>query len=218
MALDAISNLNIYGQATTDRALIADNFDTFLSLLTTQLQNQNPLDPLDTNQFTQQLVQFSEVEQSIKANENLESLLQVSAANIATAATSFIGKKVMIQSTNTQLKDGSAEWSYATGSTATNATFTVRDEAGNIVWTEEKGVAAGRNTFTWNGFDEDGNKMDDGDYTLTVEATDSAGDPVATIVEVSVQIDGVDFSGVEPILLVGDQGVPLSQVTAVLGV
>lgn len=217
MALDAISNLNIYGQASADRALIADNFDTFLSLLTTQLQNQNPLDPLDTNQFTQQLVQFSEVEQSIKSNENLEALLQVSAANIATAATSFIGKKVMIQSTTTDLKDSNAEWSYATGSGATNAKFTVRDEAGNVVWSEQKDVAAGRNTYAWKGFDNDGNQLDDGQYTLTIEATNSEGDEVATAIEVSVMIDGVDFSGTEPILLVGDKGVPLSQVTAVLG-
>jgi flagellar basal-body rod modification protein FlgD len=202
----------------TDRAGIADNFDAFLQMLTTQLQNQNPLDPLDTNQFTQQLVQFSGVEQSIKTNENLEALIQVSAANIATAATSFIGKKVMIQSTTTNLKDGAAEWSYAAGSGATNATFTVRDEAGNVVWTEDKAISGGRDTFKWNGFDDDGNKLDDGRYTLTVEATDAEGETVATAIEVSVVIDGVDFSGTEPVLLVGDEGIPLSQVTAVLGV
>ncbi len=217
MALDAISNVTSLGRATADRGMIAEDFDTFLQLLTTQLQNQNPLDPLDTNQFTQQLVQFSEVEQSIKANENLESLLEISAANIATAATSFIGKKVMIQSTTTDLTDGKAKWDFIAGSGATTATFTVRNEAGDVVWSEDKSIEHGRDTFKWNGFDKDGNQLGDGRYSLTIDAKDADGEAVATAVEVSVMIDGVDFSGVEPVLLVGDEGVPLSHVTAVLG-
>ena len=70
--------------ATTSTGL-ADNFQTFLTLLTTQLQNQNPLDPLDTNQFTQQLVQFAGVEQQLKMNDTLATLLTLNQASTATA-------------------------------------------------------------------------------------------------------------------------------------
>jgi len=196
---------------------LSGNFDTFLQLLTTQLKNQNPLDPLDTNQFTQQLVQFADVEQSIKQNKNLESLIQMSAANNATAAASFIGKKVMIQSASQTLEDGKANWSYFAKGSATGGTFTVRDEAGNVVWTETKDIDSGRNEYVWNGHDNNGDKVQDGKYTLTIEGADENGDAVDVSVEVAVTIDGVDFSGTEPVLLVGDVGVPLSQVTAVLG-
>ena len=218
MAIDAISGLQSVGQSAYDSGGIADNFDAFLQILTTQLQNQNPLDPLDTNQFTQQLVQFADVEQSIKSNKNLEALIQMSAASTATAATSFIGKKVMIQSVTQTLENSRAEWSYYAGGAADGASFTVRDEAGNIVWTETKDIAAGRNSYVWNGRDDSGNIVPDGKYTLAVEGSDTDGNPVEVHVEVAVTIDGIDFSGPEPVLLVGDEGVPLSQVRAVLGI
>jgi flagellar basal-body rod modification protein FlgD len=217
MAIDTISSLTTLGQASADNTNIAGDFDAFLQILTSQLQNQNPLDPLDTNQFTQQLVQFAGVEQSIKQNENLEALIQMSAASTATAATSFIGKKVMIQSTVQSLEDGKAEWSYYSDGQANGATYTIRDDDGNVVWTETKDVQAGRNAYVWNGRDNDGNLVDDGKYSLTIEALDETGDPLEISVEVAVTIDGIDFSGEEPILLVGEEGVPLSQVRAVLG-
>ena len=65
---------------------LAGNFDTFLQLLTTQLQNQNPLDPLDTNQFTQQLVEFASVEQQVNMNTNLQTLISMQQTSEATSA------------------------------------------------------------------------------------------------------------------------------------
>lgn len=217
MTIDIVSGLATIGQSSTDTSALAGDFDSFLTILTTQLQNQNPLDPLDTNQFTEQLVQFASVEQSIKSNENLEALIQLSAANTATAATTFVGKKVMIQSTTQTLEDGKAEWSFYSSGAASDATFTIRDEDGNTVWTETKDISSGRDTYKWAGYDSDGNKVDDGEYQLTIEGTDADGNAVSINVEVSVTIDGVDFSGDEPVLLVGDSGVPLSAVTAVMG-
>src|SRR5215218_2783230 len=77
----------------SDRAMIAENFDAFLLLLTTQLKNQSPLDPMDTNQFTQQLVQFASVEQQLKSNATLSALLTTVKASTTNAA-SFIGMQV----------------------------------------------------------------------------------------------------------------------------
>ena len=216
MSLSALSSIGGSYTSTSDRATIADNFDTFLTLLTTQLRNQNPLDPLDTNQFTQQLVQFSGVEQQIKANANLEAMIQLSAAQTATQAASFIGKKVMVESTTTDLKDGKAEWSYAAASGATSATFTVRDADGKVVWTESKEITAGRHDYAWTGRDNEGNQLPAGKYTLTVDATNDKGETLQTVVEDAALIDGVDFTGSEPLLIVGEYGIRLSDVRAVL--
>src|SRR5882672_717187 len=101
--------------ATTNVAsnTIAGNFNTFLQLLTTQLKNQNPLDPLDTNQFTQQLVQFSGVEQQLKTNDFLSSRVQANANSINTNAVGYIGKTVTASGTRSELANGKAVWNFS---------------------------------------------------------------------------------------------------------
>src|SRR6188474_2303331 len=103
-----VSSVSSSSSAALDksRATIAGNFDTFLQLLTTQLKNQNPLDPLDTNQFTQQLVQFSSVEQQLKTNEFLSSLVQANANSINSNAVSYIGKTISASGTRSELANG----------------------------------------------------------------------------------------------------------------
>jgi flagellar basal-body rod modification protein FlgD len=103
---------------------IADNFQTFLTLLTTQLQHQNPLDPLDTNQFTQQLVQFAGVEQQLKSNDQLKSLIDLQKSAQATAALAYVGNTVAVDGSTGQLNNGSATWNLKTD-TAANATVTI---------------------------------------------------------------------------------------------
>ena len=93
---------------------IAGNFDTFLQLLTTQLKNQNPLDPLDTNQFTQQLVQFSSVEQQLKTNDFLSALGAGQLANsVQTNAVNYIGKTVTAAGVRSELTNGKAVWNFS---------------------------------------------------------------------------------------------------------
>jgi len=127
----------------SDSNTIAGNFDTFLSLLTTQLQNQNPLDPLDTNQFTSQLVQFSSVEQELKTNDYLASLVQSTQNASANAAVSYIGKTVTSSGVDSDLKDGQASWSFNLPQAA-NVTVTIKDSSGNQVYSET--IA-----YTWGG-------------------------------------------------------------------
>ncbi|MET0708690.1 MAG: flagellar hook capping FlgD N-terminal domain-containing protein, partial [Tardiphaga sp.] len=88
---------------------IADNFQTFLTLLTTQLQNQNPLDPLDTNQFTQQLVQFAGVEQQLKSNDQLKTLVAMQKSAQSTEALIYVGQTVAVDGKTAKF-DGSATW------------------------------------------------------------------------------------------------------------
>jgi flagellar basal-body rod modification protein FlgD len=199
-------------QAASARKGIADNFDAFLMLLTTQLQNQSPLDPLDTNEFTQQLVQFASVEQQIKSNEVLESLLATSRAqNVATAA-SFVGMKVRADGKEAQLSDGKAEWTLDVPLNAARTTIEIRDQAGNTVATRSGALSAGRQIFTWDGTNSTGQPAPDGRYSININARDSSGQPISVNTEVEGVVDALDLEGQEPVLLIGEQRVPLSQI------
>src|SRR5690554_996733 len=113
------------GKLATQRNTIADNFDTFLQLLITQLKNQNPLEPMDTNQFTQQLVQFTSVEQQLKTNEFLEAMLQSTQNSTNAYAVDYVGKTVSVSGTTTELHNGRAEWIYKIDNPAENTTVTI---------------------------------------------------------------------------------------------
>ena len=104
------------GSGAVDNAMIANNFQTFLTLLTTQLKNQNPLDPLDTNQFTQQLVQFAQVEQQMKSNDQLATLVALDKTAQSTAALAYVGSTVVVDGSTAPLVNGSASWTLNTSS------------------------------------------------------------------------------------------------------
>lgn len=208
----ALSNL---GRSSTDRESIAENFDTFLTLLTTQLKNQSPLDPIDTNQFTQQLVQFTEVEQTVKQNANLEKLIQLSAANTITNVVGFLGGEVTLSGTTAELSGGSANWNYEIEGGADNATFTVLDSNGVPVFSTSGPSPAGKNAFVWNGQTTTGSTAPDGDYTLSISAVDSSGTALKVTTEIVGVVDGVNFSGDEPVLLVGNREVKLEDIESV---
>ena len=105
--------------SSTTGATLAGNFQTFLTLLTTQLQNQNPLDPLDTNQFTQQLVQFAGVEQQLKTNDSLSQLVTLQQTTQATQALGFVGKTALVDGTTGTMTNSSATWHLNVPSDAT---------------------------------------------------------------------------------------------------
>ncbi|BCB18700.1 flagellar hook capping FlgD N-terminal domain-containing protein [Bosea sp. ANAM02] len=194
---------------------IANNFDQFLLLLTTQLKNQSPLDPLDTNQFTQQLVQFAGVEQQLKTNETLGSLLSLSAAGTATNAVGFIGATVTADGTATRLIDGKADWKVNMPSTGT-ATITIKDSNGSVVQTLTKTLAAGDQTFTWDGSTSLGTKAPDGEYSITIDAKNVAGESITAKTQISGVVDGVDFTSSIPMLKIGSISIPIDKVKSVV--
>src|ERR1700750_16602 len=137
MTVSGVSSSSSSSSVTgTDRATIAGNFDTFLQLLTTQLKNQNPLDPLDTNQFTQQLVQFSSVEQQLKTNDFLSSLVQANSNSINSSAVSYIGKTVSASGVRSELANGKATWNFSLPEAA-NVSVDIKDANGNVVYSEK---------------------------------------------------------------------------------
>ncbi|MCJ2037227.1 flagellar hook assembly protein FlgD [Methylobacterium sp. J-068] len=191
---------------------LAGNFTQFLTLLTTQLKNQNPLDPMDTNQFTQQLVQYAGVEQQLKSNDRLDSILTNAKSSSAASATGFIGQTITADGKTTALKDGSATWTLTPARAATQATITISDAKGNVVATQSKALAAGAQSFAWDGRSSTGFTSANGNYSIKVDALDATGTKVSVDTKVSGTVDGIDLTGTEPVLLLGTSRVPVSSV------
>ena len=193
---------------------ISQNFDTFLTLLTTQLKNQNPLDPLDTNQFTQQLVQFAQVEQQMAMNSQLTTLVALQKTAQTTAAVNFLGSTVVVDGDTAALSGGQATWSFATDKPAT-AVFNVKSSTGAVVYSESRTLNAGAGTFNWNGRGTNGQMMPDGDYTLSITAKDASGNVTSIATEVEGTVDGVDLSQTPPVLKIGSKSFSLDKIKQV---
>src|ERR1700735_5151729 len=113
---------------------IAGNFQSFLTLLTTQLQNQNPLDPLDTNQFTQQLVEFAGVQQQLNTNDSLATLVSLQQTTQSTQALGFVGQTVVVNGSTAQLVNNAAAWQVSIP-TASLLTINIANSTGQTVFT-----------------------------------------------------------------------------------
>src|SRR4029079_11027879 len=137
--------------STSTDGTLAGNFQAFLTLLTTQLQHQNPLDPLDTNQFTQQLVQFAGVEQQLKTNDELTTLVSLQQTAQSTQALTFVGKTAVVDGSTAALTNASATWNLGVP-TNSNVTISIANSTGQTVFTGNYAVNAGSNqAFSWDG-------------------------------------------------------------------
>jgi flagellar basal-body rod modification protein FlgD len=193
---------------------IADNFQTFLTLLTTQLQNQNPLDPLDTNQFTQQLVQFAGVEQQLKSNDQLKSLIDIEKSAQATQALVYVGNTVAVDGSKAQF-DKSATWNFHSEKD-TSATITITNSAGQTAYTGSYALKQGNSSFVWDGKGNEGVQWPAGTYTLTATGKDSSGNNVAISTEVQGIVDSVDLSASPPLLSIGGQSYTTDKIKRVV--
>ena len=214
MAVDGIGGSTGNSSITGARSGIADNFDTFLQLLTTQLKNQNPLDPLDTNAFTQQLVQFSSVEQQLKTNEFLSALVQSNANSVNTNAVSYIGKTVSAAGTRSELIGGKAVWNFKLDDAAMT-TVTIKNAKGDVVYTQQGELQAGSGMFEWDGKMSNGMPAPNGTYTIQMTGLNAEGKNVPITTEFTGTVTGIDFTGTEPILLIGQTRVNISNVTSI---
>jgi flagellar basal-body rod modification protein FlgD len=191
---DAVSSTAAGGTTDTGalgRARLAENFDTFLSLLTTQLKNQDPLSPLDSNQFTEQIVQMTGVEQQLLTNDLLKQLVSNTGSGVSTAV-SLIGKEVRAAADTAALSNGKADWVYKLDRDASDVKLEILDSKGNVVQsiapTDNK---AGEHAFTWDGKGQAGTPQPDGVYSLRVTAKDSEGTTVNSGVVVQGVVTGV---------------------------
>jgi flagellar basal-body rod modification protein FlgD len=196
---------------------LGGDFDNFLKLLTTQLANQDPLAPMDSNEFTAQLVRFTQVEQAIAQNKNLEQLVGLITANQAIAAVNYIGKMVEASGNKNELADGSAKWSYNLPLEAAETTIIVRNSAGSIVYAGTGEKSQGPHVFDWNGKSTQGTDQPEGIYQVTVNAKDAQGAAMTVQTSLIGKVTGVENADGKTNLIIGKIGVPFANVVAVTG-
>lgn len=194
---------------------LSGNFSTFLTLLTSQLKNQDPTSPMDANQFTQQLVMYSQVEQQIQGNTHLQTLIAQGQSSAAAMATDYLGKRVSITNGQASLASGVANWTYNLSAEAKSANLTVTNTSGKVVYTGPAEKTAGNHAFAWDGKDNNGNELADGAYKLTVTASDAAGAPVTTAVATAGTVNQIDMTGSSPQLIVGNMQIGLGEIAAI---
>ena len=212
------------GNATTDkinnsRNSLANNEQTFLKLLTTQLKNQDPLAPTDTTQMTSQITQMTGVEQQLVTNDLLTALVGMNTSGGISEGVNLMGKQVTAETDKSVLKSGEATWSYTQSRAATGVKVEVIDKFGKTIATVlPDDMSSGDHTFKWDGKSADGTKQPDGgEYTIKVTATDSEGTNITT--SAKGRIDGVvtkvtNESGVN-MVWIGETKVPLDSVIGV---
>jgi flagellar basal-body rod modification protein FlgD len=196
---------------------LASDQSTFLTLLTAQLQHQDPLSPMDTNAFTQQLVSMTGVQQQILTNQLLQQMVGNQTA--AGDPVNMIGKTVTANTDTASLQNGSATWQYSTSANAKDVSISVVNSLGQVVATSDAGsLTAGNHTFTWNGKDSSGVQLaNGGTYTLQVTATTVSGGTVTTNVFQSGVVSGVNVANGQSDLVVNGASIPSSDITSVTG-
>jgi flagellar basal-body rod modification protein FlgD len=205
------------GTDPTGTLNFTQNFDTFLTLLTTQLQNQDPLSPMDTSQFTQQLVSFASVEQQIKTNSNLATMIAGQSASEAVAALPMVGRSIEYSGNQLTLQNGQAGFSYTLPTTATTASVIVQDANGNSVYSSTVDPTAGKHSLVWNGQTTGGQQLPDGGtYTIQVVAADSKNNPITATTTGTGAVTGVSVANNVATFDVGNVQVPMNQLITIV--
>jgi len=210
--VDAVTTNTANTKINSGQSMLASNFETFLSLLTAQLKNQDPLSPVDSNEFTAQLTQMAGVEQQLMTNSLLTSLLQGQESGGMAQAATYIGRDATAVWSANEIKDGKADWSYELASNADKVTLSVVDSTGKTVWSgDAPDKTTGIHDFTWDGKTTGGGQVDDGGvYTLKVTATDTAGATVTSQALIRGEVTGVELYGGVPYVTIGNAIMPLS--------
>lgn len=207
--------LNFAENTANSSASLAGDFDDFLVLLTTQLQNQDPLDPASSSEFTSQLVQFAGVEQSINTNQKLDALVSLSLGSSFSSALNYVGKDISYISSEGHFNGTDpVKIIYAVDGKSVDTTINVFDEDGTLLLSEN--VASGETTFEWDGKDENGIVQPEGTYTIRVDALDGQDNGLTVTTVVTGHVSGIETQNGSTFLLVGSRAVSLGNIINVV--
>jgi len=177
----------------TSRTTLNANFDTFLKMLTTQLQNQDPLAPTDTAQFTNQLVMYSQVEQQLSTNDKLDEMIAGQKQTGTQALLGYMGYYVEAKTSNMALQNGGAFFNVTLADDAAKLNIGIYDEDGKLVKSFSTTGTEGKSTFTWDGTNTQGIKVEDGSYTIKATATRADGTNVTSTVSTYGLVTSIDI-------------------------
>lgn len=214
----ALSTAVANGKDSTSSALqLSEDLNSFLYLLTTQLKYQDPLSPMDSSEFTNQLVQYAEVEQTIQTNSYLETIISQNNAGMSSQAVSYMDQVVQAQTNYVPLQDGFAKFAYITDAEAASCVVAIQDMDGNFVKTFTGELEAGRHVVDWDGTNNEGQKLPDGAYKIVVTATDRDGQDVGITTTAYGKVTGVAYDGDLIALGMGEVVVNMNSVLAIHG-
>ena len=218
--IDSVTTATTSAASTAMKESIGMNKDDFLVLFVTQLQNQDPLNPMDGTEFISQLAQLTQVEQAYNTNSNLESILSALDASSALSAVSFVGKEITASGNQVRLKDGEeVDLTFSVPKNAEQVSVNILDENGDLVSTLTLGQTdAGDATLAWDGTDTTGSRLPAGIYIISATGQDAAGNSFACTPYTHGTVDGVSFSGSSPVLIVGGVEVSFGNLLQVEGV
>ena len=169
------SSVDTSTKSGTAQTKLNEDLNQFLNLLVTQLKNQDPLDPMDANEFTSQLVQFASVEQQIYQNANLEKLLNVEQTSQIANMVDFIGHTIEATGSSFHLENDSAEFTYEFKTTPNSASINIMNSSGLTVYSSDADNETGKQSFKWDGKNENGIQQPDGTYMAVVTGKDRDG-------------------------------------------
>lgn len=217
-SVSSSSSSSSTSSTSSSSSSLSASYDMFLQLLITELQTQNPLDPVDSTQFTQQLATYASLEQQISTNDKLDSVLSNFDSLSMSTGVGYIGKSVEADSDTLGVgSDGAVDgsWNYSLDADAASVTLTVVDSDGNTVWTGSGETSSGDHSFTWDGTNSSGETVSAGNYTLEVTAKDTSGDTVTSSISIVGTVTAVDSSDGTTVLELGSTQVDLSDVTRI---
>jgi flagellar basal-body rod modification protein FlgD len=214
------SELNPVTTGSTELAVSKSSVlgkEDFLNLLITQLQNQDPLNPTDSTEFTAQLAQFSSLEQLSNVNDNLEQLQNFQASTNNSQAVLLLGKVITANGNFLQLTDGEPiGCDFSLDRDAAAVVVNIYDNTGEFVKAfDSENLSAGRHTLVWDGTDRNGNPAKDGIYSFEILAADANGQDVNVTTFFTGTIDTVTFENNTPFLISGGQKIALGDVIQV---
>jgi flagellar basal-body rod modification protein FlgD len=189
--------------STAQSSKFGGDFNTFLTLLTTQIKNQSPTDPLDTNQMTNQLVQFASVEQQISMNQNLQRLLTLEQASQLTASSPLIGRNVEVEAEQISLQEGVGTLKLPAAGASQTAQITIRGSGDRIIRQETVQLGSAPKTWSWNGRGADGLAVPDGAYKVNITGISADGKTEALPFTTLGKVTGAERSGGDVKLLLG---------------
>ena len=215
-AAAAASNTGTAAQSAGNIALqkLGGNFNDFLNLLLTQLKNQDPTSPMDTNQFTTELVQFTGVQQAVATNSSLTALIGLNQQQQLLDSAQFVGRHVTVASPSIALQNGSGEISF-TGTAGETIGIAILNAAGAPVRNATVTATAGTNDWTWDGKDDQGNQLPDGAYRIGAVTQDSSGNTTAVPFDVLGTATGVSNTGSGVVLQLGALSVGIGNLQSI---
>ncbi len=229
MTISSTTNVNVAGSNTNaasrnSASQLAQNFDTFLTLLTTQLKNQDPTSPMESDKFTDQLSQFAQVEQGIQSNKNLENLLAMQSQQRQLSALSYVGAEIeAVGDTNWLDEGGELKYKYNISPEVPRLQLQIQDQSGKTIYSEELTEVSGLQDFTWDGKNNSGVAQAEGAYTLVLKPMaangdtfkDEKGKPASMAIGIIGNVDSVDIGDDDIYLRIGDVSVPFATLTNV---